>query len=469
MCVIPVVQYDYDRYREGYYTCNAKYGIPIHKVCFRILDLVFRLIDGKNKWLHCLFQGNEKNRVVLLFKQLSRITEEHRNVLCYLACMVRIVCIFLLLLSQKLQAQNFFVGRTTGQLPFLEYGLGDDRLGGAKMTYLDSDVLIKVVDSVNTDYKIQLSTNHFAYLAKQSLKQDTTKLKPYYLTSSWRVWGDDKYDYVSIGLTEKLPYRSIQQIDPAKIVVDIFGATSNTNWITQLKTVKEIKNVWYEQIEDDVFRVYIELTHKQHWGYFIFYNRNALQIRVKRQPSCLKPRKLFVAIDAGHGGSNAGASGVTSKVNEKEYTLKIAQQVEKYLRRKRVKVFMTREEDKDMGMIDRTLLLRQEDPNILISIHLNSSGNENVKGVSTYYRYIGFRFLSEKVLNRMLELGLNNYGNVGSFNFSLNGPTEYPNCLVEAAFLSNKEDEQRILDPLFHKAIAKKIYKGIEDWLRSMK
>src|SRR5690242_20239966 len=150
-------------------------------------------------------------------------------------------------------AQRPLVGATTGQLPFLEYGLGDDRLGGAKMTYLDSNVLIKVVDSFTTDYKVQLSNNHFAYLTKQSFKADTSRLQPYYLTSSWKVWGDDKYDYVSIGLTEKLPYRSIQQINPARIVVDIFGATSNTNWITQFKNVKEIKNVWYEQIEDDVF------------------------------------------------------------------------------------------------------------------------------------------------------------------------------------------------------------------------
>jgi len=389
-------------------------------------------------------------------------------VLWYLAPMIRIVCILLVLLSQNLNAQNFFVGRTAGPLPFLEYGLGDDRLGGAKMTYLDSNVLIKVVDSVNLDYKVQLSAHHFAYLAKQSFRQDTAKLQPFYLTSSWRVWGDEKYDYVSVGLPEKLPYNSLQQIDPSKIVIDVFGATSNTNWITQLKTVKEIKNVWFEQIEDDVFRVYIELKHRQHWGYYIHYNKNALEIRIKRQPSRLKPKKLLVAIDAGHGGSNSGATGLTSKVNEKEYTLKIAKQLEKYLRKKKVRTIMTREEDKDLSMADRTLMLRHEDPDILISIHLNSSGNENVKGVSTYYRYIGFRPLSESVLNRMLQLGLSNFGNVGAFNFSLSGPTEYPNCLVEVAFLSNKEDEQKILDPDFHKAVAKKIYKGIKDWLKNV-
>jgi N-acetylmuramoyl-L-alanine amidase len=40
---------------------------------------------------------------------------------------------------------------------------------------------------------------------------------------------------------------------------------------------------------------------------------------------------------------------------------------------------------------------------------------------------------------------------------------------VEVAFLSNAEDEQKILDPKFHKEVAKKIYKGVEDWLKGMK
>ena len=360
------------------------------------------------------------------------------------------------------------LGRTTGQLPFLEYGLGSDRLGGAKMTYLDTNVLVKVIDSTTDDYKVRLSAQHVAYLPKTAFKIDSAaRQKPYYLTTSWKVWGDDRYDYVSVGLSEKLPYRSMQQIDPAKVVVDVFGATSNTNWITQLETVKEIKNVWQEQLEDDVFRIHIELKHQQHWGYFIFYKGNALQIRIKRQPS-LKFKDLHIAIDAGHGGTNAGANGSDTTTLEKNYTLKIASQVEKYLKGKGATIFMTRTNDTDLTMPERTLMLRQQDPDLLISIHLNSSDNAAVKGVSTYYRYIGFRPLSTAILARMMELGLSNFGNVGAFNFSLSGPTEYPNCLVEVAFLSNAEDEKKILDPKFHKKIAVQIYKGITDWLKAM-
>jgi N-acetylmuramoyl-L-alanine amidase len=57
---------------------------------------------------------------------------------------------------------------------------------------------------------------------------------------------------------------------------------------------------------------------------------------------------------------------------------------------------------------------------------------------------------------------------VGNFNFSLNGPTEYPNCLVEVAFLSNRSDEKRILDPKFRQAVATKIIAGIENFLKNL-
>ena len=112
--------------------------------------------------------------------------------------------------------------------------------------------------------------------------------------------------------------------------------------------------------------------------------------------------------------------------------------------------------------------LKQQNPDLLISIHLNSASSDTIRGVSTYYRYIGFRPLSMAILNHMLELGLQEYGNVGNFNFGLSGPTDYPNCLVEVAFLSNKEDEKKILSPSFHKAVAKKIVEGIEEFLKNL-
>ena len=211
----------------------------------------------------------------------------------YLGSMKVFSALILVLFLNHLQAQPIIAGRTKGQLPFLETGPGDDRLGGAKMSYLDTGILLQVVDSMGNDYKVKLSRAHFAFIPKSQFAPDTAiTIQPYYLTSSWRVWGDSKYDYLSVALPERLPYRSIQQVNPSRIVIDIFSATSNTNWITQLKTAREIQNVWYEQVEDDVFRVTIELKHRQHWGYSIVYNKNSLQVRIKGLPLPDKPKKI---------------------------------------------------------------------------------------------------------------------------------------------------------------------------------
>ena len=371
---------------------------------------------------------------------------------------------------------SLWLARTTGELPFMEYGIGDDRLGGAKIGYLDSNIVVSVVDSFNTDYKVRLSTYHSAYIAKSSVvlfAKVANRPVPHnpHLSGNIKVYGDSASDYVAVSLDDRYPYRSYQLLDPSRVAVDIFGINSNTNWIIQLRSAKEVRNTWYEQVEDDVFRVYIQLKHAQHWGYGISYDSTGkkLIVRIRRQPAVLDIRKLRIAIDAGHGGDNSGARGITGHVAEKEYTLLIAGQLQKILKAAGVKnVFMTRTTDTSLSMPERIAMIKKFDPHLLVSIHLNSANSDTVQGTSTYYRYLGFRPLSEAILGRMLTLGLKEFGNVGGFNFSLSGPTEYPNALVEVAFLSNREDEKRIMRPAFRKAVAQKIYLGIVDWLKAM-
>lgn len=388
-----------------------------------------------------------------------------------------VVCLlFLLTVITGWSQDSVWRARTTGKLPFMEYGIGDDRLGGAKMGFLDSNILVTIVDSFNTDYKIRLSAAHSAYIAKTSvilLNKQPARLPVHnsHLSGNIKVYGDSAFDYVAVTLDERLPYHGLQLTDPSRIAIDIFGVTSNTNWIIQLRGAKEVKNTWYEQIEDDVLRVYIQLKHTQHWGHSLSYDSTGkrLVVRVKRQPG-LDIRRLRIAVDAGHGGDNMGASGVTSKVLEKDYTLRIAKELEKTLRKMGVKkIFMTREKDTSLSMPERIEMLSAFDPDLLVSIHLNSASFDTVQGTSTYYRYIGFRPLSVAILHQMLTLGLKEYGNVGNFNFGLSGPTDYPNALVEVAFLSNPADEKKILNPKFQKAVAQKIYLGIVEWLKQLK
>lgn len=359
---------------------------------------------------------------------------------------------------------------TKGRLTHLEYGLGDDRLGGAKIGYLDSLIPLKVIGKVGSDYKIKLSSNRTAYISEEQVNPlPPGTFSPSSLTGKIFVYGDTLYDYVRLCLFNKLPYQSIQQTEPTKIVVDVFGATNNTNWIDQLETKKEIKKVEYEQISDDVFRIYITLKHQQNWGYKIYYEGNNLIIRVKQQPKNLSLKHLTIAVDAGHGGTNTGAGGPTG-VAEKTLTLQVALKLQKLLEKEGAKVIMTRTEEQFFDNKERILFYRDSTPDLLISLHLNSSNDPmNVSGTSTFYKYEGFKPLSHAIYKRMLELGLKEYGNNGAFNFMLNGPIEYPNALVEMLFLSNPEEEAKILDEGFQQKIAEKITTGIKDFLENAK
>ncbi len=355
---------------------------------------------------------------------------------------------------------------TKGRLAHLLFGLGEDRLGGAKMGYIDSLIPLQVTGKIGSLYRVQLSKYRSAYIPDDVVDyMPKGSFSPGSLTGSWRVYGDSTADYVSIGLFSRLPYQTMLLTDPTRIVLDIFGATNNTNWITQLENTKEITDVYYEQVEDEVLRVTIKLRHTQQWGHQVYYKGNNLVVRVRRQPENLQLKNLLIAVDAGHGGGNTGASGPTGS-SEKELALAVSQKLRKALQYQGARVIMTRNMEKFVDNKERILLYRDSLPDLLISIHLNSSSDPiHVGGTSTYFRYPGFRQLSLDIYKRMLELGLSGYGNTGSFNFMLNSPVEYPNALVEMLFISNPAEEMLILDEKFQQSIADKIVLGIRDFL----
>lgn len=364
-----------------------------------------------------------------------------------------------------------WLGESVGDSPFLEYSNGKVRLGADKMGYIDSAIRLHIIDSAEDRYAVQLASNWKAFIPKSSVRplRSARPEEGYpFLSGSWHLYGKENHDLLSIRFPVRLPYRTYQIPEENKIIIDVFGAVSNTTWVTQLRSAEIVENISQEQIESDVFRIHIHLKGKQNWGYSIGYSETVMQLKIKHGPRKKGLKNLFIAIDAGHGGSATGATS-SSGTKEKEYTLKFALELQKLLLRQGVKnVHMTRTTDLEYPTPDRVVDLRKTSPDILISLHLNSSSNPEVKGVSTYYKNLHSRTLSKHILDKMLDLGLNEFGLIGNFNFSLNSPIEYPNTLVEIAFISNEEDEQRILDPKFHKQTAKQIVKGLKNWLKEV-
>lgn len=366
-------------------------------------------------------------------------------------------------------AQFPMVGVTKGERAALNYGLGEDRLGGAKLTALVPGVRLAITGKQRQQYRVALSGNREAWIPEHQIDlQPAGATPPFSLTGSWSVYGDNRYDYVTVSLNDRLPYSSFQEFAPSRIQVDVYGAVSNSNWITQHLTAKEIANVWYQQVEKEVFRITIELRHHQMWGYDISYRGNALVVRVRRQPDRLRLKALTIALDAGHGGTSDGAIGGTG-TKEKSINLATVMHLKHLFEDEGARVILTRQTDTSVGMSDRVAAAIAGGADILISIHSNSIGNttdpEATRGVSTYYRHQCYRPLSQAIYNSVLKTGLMPFGNVGGFNFSLNAPTDIPNVLVELAFMSHPEDEMRLLDDDFRKEIAERIVEGAEEWL----
>lgn len=406
---------------------------------------------------------------------------------------------FLLPLATFAQApvrDTLLTARTRSSLTSLYYGQGTDRLGGAKRETLDSGVVLRITGVADKLYRVLLAPNQTGYvptdqvqpvplrrdvdsLPKAQSITDSTTLLPAanvpaqpapastLLTGNWTVSGDSLFDYVAIRLPDRLPYQSHTELDPNRIVLDIFGATANTNWITQLRTTQTIDRVWFEQVADAHFRVFIALKTPKygpsHWGYSIYYQRTTLMIRLRRPPAGRSLRGMVIAVDAGHGGSNTGAKGDKSGLLEKDLTLDLARRLQTYLTRAGARVVMVRETDTTLGTADRIMAMRKLLPNLVVSVHFNSSGSASVRGVSTYYKHLGFRPWSQAVLAELLScLAVPEFGNVGHFNFFFNGPTDYPNLLVEGPFLSNPTDEALATDPVFRQKMARAIWKGLK-------
>lgn len=95
---------------------------------------------------------------------------------------------------------------------------------------------------------------------------------------------------------------------------------------------------------------------------------------------------LKVVIDAGHGGKDCGAFGVT-KVCEKHIVLKVALKVHNELKKRGYESYLTRDRDVFIELPERTKFANAKKADLFISIHANSVpvGKKSPRGIETYF------------------------------------------------------------------------------------
>lgn len=93
----------------------------------------------------------------------------------------------------------------------------------------------------------------------------------------------------------------------------------------------------------------------------------------------------IVVIDAGHGGRDPGATSVSGQVTEKELTLALARELrDDLVKRGRVRVAMTREDDRYLTLDERAAVARRLNAAMFISLHMDSAPNSLARGATVY-------------------------------------------------------------------------------------
>ncbi len=289
-----------------------------------------------------------------------------------------------------------------------------------------------------------------------------------------------------------------------------------------------------QRFEDKVLKKYelrrgnrlILRTGEDFRGYESFELRNPFRLVLDLQNAALgniaaapqinrNPRLKIIVIDPGHGGVETGAVGPTG-LREKEVTLDLARRVQRRFQRDRnLTVVLTRDEDRLIGLDERTAIANYNRADLFLSIHLNASPRSTATGAETYFlsndatdddartlaalengasgvhpdqvnkaddrnldlvlwdlaqnQYLAeSSLLAERVQWHLNALtGTRNRG-VRQAPFRVLMGATMPAVLVEAGFLSNIDEEERFRSMDYRARVAEAIEAAVRDFLREL-
>ena len=239
-------------------------------------------------------------------------------------------------------------------------------------------------------------------------------------------------------------------------------------------------------------------------------NSNAVPA-VKKKKVKPKLRDVVVAIDAGHGGKDPGASGHLG-TREKDITLQIARKLARIIKKyPGMKPVLIRNGDYYLALRDRVQKAREHKADLLISLHADSYRDTRARGSSVYALSVDgassetARWLAEKenasdliggvkldnkddmvaevlldlsltgtiqssldvgdeVLGELKRIGRVHKRRVQQAGFAVLKSPDVPSILLETAFISNPREERKLRSPAHQRKTAKAILRGVSDY-----
>lgn len=342
-----------------------------------------------------------------------------------------------------------------------------------------------------------------------------------------RLWRAPDHTRLVLDLSGPAEHRLLMLDNPRRVVIDVSDATlkathddlplddtpirrlrsgvrdgTDLRLVLDLRTAVSPKSFALRATDQASDRLVIDLFDLE---------REDAPPTVKKRAASDQRRDVVIAIDAGHGGEDPGASG-PGRLREKKVVLAIAQELHRLFEKEPgYAPTLIRSGDYYVSLKGRRDLARKREADMFISIHADAFRDKRARGASVYAlstsgatsttaRYlaqkenaadlIGGVSLSDKEDSLALTLAdlsmtasLDSSLNVGSSvlkqmggiarlhkrqveqaNFAVLKSPDIPSILVETGFISNPEEARRLADASYRRKMAAAIHTGVVQW-----
>lgn len=344
-----------------------------------------------------------------------------------------------------------------------------------------------------------------------------------------RIWAGPEYTRAVFDVSGPVDYKLFELNKPDRIVLDIrgselgagFSAPAVKGLLKGLRAGKQGKSdsrVVFDLADGARPKSFL-LPPADKFGYRLvldLYPATVKPVPVKTVVDAApgKGRNVIVAIDAGHGGDDPGATGA-SGAHEKDITLAVARQLKKQVdRMPGMTGVLIRDADYFIPLEKRYLKARDAKADLFISIHADAFTRSDARGSSVWIlsprgatseaaRWLADRenradlvggislddkddmlakvlldlsqgatmgasvAVAEQVHNALSKLGPTHRNYVEKANFVVLRSPDVPSILVETAFISNPSEEARLKSPEHREKLAAAILDGVDQYFRA--
>lgn len=332
---------------------------------------------------------------------------------------------------------------------------------------------------------------------------------------------------VSFDLSARPDYKLFEIANPDRLVIDI-GDAAVAHGFSAPAATGVLKDVRTGRHGKDGARIVLDLTAAVQPKTTVqaigesgavrlivdLYTRNRGAPVKSMAALAAKPRDVIVAIDAGHGGVDPGATGAGG-THEKTITLAVARDLARLIdKQPGMHAVLTRDGDYFIPLQERYQKAREAKADLFVSIHADAYASGDARGSSVWVlsprgatneaaRWLADRenradlvggvkledkdntlaavlldlsqgataeasdAVAKRVLHALARIGPTHRGYVEKANFVVLRSPDVPSILVETAFITNPVEEKRLKSPMQRQKLADAILDGVRDYFEA--